>query len=83
MTASAVRSDAVLSGRRTGSDASAAATILLAGAGRAGYSAIVADLAAAATLVAQTILFPGPEWALAALAASGFLLAAALAAVGA
>jgi len=35
--------------------------------------------AAVVALVAQTILFPSPEWALAALAASGFLLAAALA----
>ena len=35
--------------------------------------------AAAAVLVAQTILYPSPEWALAALGASGFLLAAALA----
>jgi leader peptidase (prepilin peptidase)/N-methyltransferase len=35
--------------------------------------------AAAATLVAQTILHPSPEWALAAVGAAGFLLAAALA----
>jgi leader peptidase (prepilin peptidase)/N-methyltransferase len=35
--------------------------------------------AAAATLVAQTVLFPSPEWAIAAVAAAGFLLAAALA----
>jgi leader peptidase (prepilin peptidase) / N-methyltransferase len=35
--------------------------------------------AAAVALVAQTILYPSPEWAVAALAASGFLLAAALA----
>jgi len=35
--------------------------------------------AAAATLVAQTILHPSPEWAIAAVGASAFLLAAALA----
>jgi len=35
--------------------------------------------AAVAALVAQTILHPSPEWAIAALGASGFLLAAALA----
>jgi leader peptidase (prepilin peptidase)/N-methyltransferase len=35
--------------------------------------------AAAAVLVAQTVLYPSPEWAIAAVAASGFLLAAALA----